>query len=100
MDTKALEKAEQAVTTAVAEYEKLVAAETDYKDKIATAKAKALAAAASLRQIRKEMVGSDITSLLGSISTRGRKPGKAQGAPGGAATEGTSKKRVRAKKEA
>ena len=81
MDTKALEKAEQAVTTAVAEYEKLVAAETDYKDKIATAKAKALEAAASLRQIRKEMVGSDITSLLGSISTRGRKPG-AKGAPG------------------
>src|SRR5712671_295837 len=42
MDTKALEKAEQATKTAVAEYEKLVNAETDYKAKIAAAKTTAL----------------------------------------------------------
>lgn len=94
MDTKALEKAEQAVKTAVVEYDKLVAAETDYKDKIAAAKRKALEARTELIRLRKEAIGADIGSLMGSISTRGRKPGAS--APG----DGSGKKRGRPAKAA
>lgn len=95
MDTKALQQAEEAVKVAVAEYEKLVAGKTNYDDKISIAKSRALAAAANLRQLRKEMIGSDIG--LGSISTRGRKPKAAGAAPGNG---GTGKKRGRPAKAA
>lgn len=88
MDTKALETAEKALKVAVNEYETLVAAATDTTNQIADAKAKALTAAAALKQMRKEAIGSDIGTMLGSISTRGRKagsPNKAQSAPGATA---------------
>lgn len=98
MDTKALEKAEQATKTAVAEYEKLVAAETDYKAKIAAAKTTALTAAGEVRRLRKEMIGVGMSDLLGSISTRGRKFGTSSPrSDAGASTPGvtTGKKRGR-----
>lgn len=94
MDTKALEKAEQATRTAVAEYERLVGAETDYQTKIKAAKQTALNAASEVKRLRKEMIGDGIGDLLGSISTRGRKFGSTKGAsaPG---SNGAGKKRGR-----
>ena len=74
MDTKALQQAEEAVKVAVAEYEKLVAARTDYDSKIADAKTTALEAAKKLKELRKAAMG-DMSELLGSITLRGRPRG-------------------------
>ena len=101
MDTKALQQAEEAVKVAVAEYERLVAARTDYDTKIAELKEDAVNKAKRLKDLRKAAISVNMSDLMGSISLRGRPALRAPGSKVAAITEGGSgKKRGRPNKVA
>ena len=100
MDTKALQQAEEAVKVAVAEYERLVAARTDYDTKIAELKEDAVNKAKYLKNLRKAAMA-DVSDLMGSISLRGRPALRAPGSKVATINDsGSGKKRGRPKKVA